>query len=87
MKERDIVRDGGPFNLREALVAIDLQSAIGERAGRYGLVSDLAKIREFIETQAGELATATSALMRIDIGLEEAERSCQAILAKSAKLQ
>lgn len=87
MKERDIVRDGGPFNLQETLRALEYQAAKAQHRGDYGAHADLTKIHEFVETQAGDLATATSALMRIDIGLEEAERNCQAILAKSAKLQ
>lgn len=49
--EPDIARDGGPFNLREALAALDLHKTRAMKAGNYGLHSDLELVAQFIEAQ------------------------------------
>lgn len=65
--EPDIARDGGPFNLREALAALDLHKTRAMKAGNYGLHSDLELVAQFIEAQQEQidaLRSARDALIR-----------------------
>lgn len=62
--EPEIARDGGPFNLREALVVLALHSARAAKRGDYGAHSDLAKVSEFIESLIVERATEAREMSR-----------------------
>jgi hypothetical protein len=64
MSEPDIARDGGPFNLKEALVALNFHSVKAWKRGDYGAHSDLTKISEFIENLIAERAAEAREIAR-----------------------
>jgi hypothetical protein len=64
MCEPDIARDGGPFNLKEALVALAFHATKAAKRGDYGAHSDLTKVSEFIESLIAERAAEAREMVR-----------------------
>ena len=84
--EPDIARDAGPFNVNEALKALDLHKARAAKAGNYGLHADLVKIAELIEDLADKVELAARKAENLYAGVLETERVAKAAIESLSRL-